>query len=510
MKSNLRLLSAGALVLAAANTIYAQYAPPALTPPFPGFLNEYLRQKNPYANQWDLGGDARLRYEVKDGFGMPGVAGSVDFRGHGADVENDYLLTKIKFHAGYTDKWWGVYAEGRSSLANSDERYAYFANPLPAGTKNRLGEGPESDTIDLHQAYVTVGNHKEFPLSVKVGRQEMSYGEERLVGAFAWNNIGRVFDAAKVRWQNEWFGADFFTSRVVIPHDGTFNNDNYDDLFSGVYATSMKVPKNILDVYFFARNSSTHALTAETSPEFPQPSKRNIYTIGGRLKSKPGEIGNWDYSIEGAYQFGDFRDTRLPGGVANAPMLDQDAFMVVLQGGYTFADTWGTPRLGLEYDYASGDSNATDGKHGTFENLFPTNHKFYGYMDFVSLQNIHDLRAIFTLKPSPKVSIAVEGHGFWLADTHDNFYNVGGAPRGGTTLASNVGTGAGYGVNPTYGSYVGSELDVVVGVAVTRFATLEVGYGHFFVGDYINQSLASAAFGSKDADYVYLQTSFKF
>jgi hypothetical protein len=25
----------------------------------------------------------------------------------------------------------------------------------------------------------------------------VSYGEERLVGAFAWNNIGRVFDAMK-------------------------------------------------------------------------------------------------------------------------------------------------------------------------------------------------------------------------------------------------------------------------------------------------------------------------
>jgi len=46
-----------------------------------------------------------------------------------------------------------------------------------------------------------IGNHKEFPVSLKVGRQELSYGEERLVGAFAWNNIGRVFDAVKVRWQ---------------------------------------------------------------------------------------------------------------------------------------------------------------------------------------------------------------------------------------------------------------------------------------------------------------------
>ena len=80
-----------------------------------------------------------------------------------------------------------------------------------------------------------VGNHKEFPLSLKVGRQELSYGDERLVGAFDWNNIGRVFDAAKLRWQNPWFGADFFSGRVIIPDDNNFNMPNDYDWFSGVY-----------------------------------------------------------------------------------------------------------------------------------------------------------------------------------------------------------------------------------------------------------------------------------
>ena len=53
----------------------------------------------------------------------------------------------------------------------------------------------EPDLVsDVHQAYVRVGGAREFPLSLKLGRQEMSYGDERLIGAFDWNNIGRVFD----------------------------------------------------------------------------------------------------------------------------------------------------------------------------------------------------------------------------------------------------------------------------------------------------------------------------
>jgi hypothetical protein len=484
----------------------AQYAPPPPPAPFQGFINEALRKDNPYMNQWDFGGSVRLRYEVKDNFGIPGVPGSMDFRENGADVDNTYWMTRIRFRGGYTDKYFSALVEGRSSIVISDERWAYFSTPLPASTVNREGKGPESDTIDLHQAFVTLGNHKEFPLSLKVGRQELSYGEERLVGAFGWNNIGRVFDTAKMRWQNAWFAADFFTGRPVIPEDNRFNVANDYDWFSGAYATITKIPKHTLETYFFARNASQEAISAEPSPQFPQPSARDIYTLGLRLKSLPGQFGNWDYTLETAGQFGNFRDRRL--GITS-PRLDHQAYMGIVQGGYTFSESWGTPRVGLEYAYASGDSDAADGKHETFENLFPTNHKFYGYMDFFSLQNLHNVRGIFQIKPHPRLSMAIEAHGFWLADTHDNFYNVGGAPRGGLGVPAG-GAGTGYGIYANNSNFVGAELDVIAGYALTRNAQLEVGYGHFFVGDYVRQSLSNAAFGSTDANYVYAQATINF
>jgi hypothetical protein len=356
-------------LLGSASVASAQYAPPPPPTPFPGFLNEYLRKQDPYLAQWDIGGSLRLRYEIRNGYGIAGVGAgataSLDFRDHGADVENDFLMSKLRLRLGYTDTWWSFLVEGRSSLVDGDERFAYV-NPVPAvpGTVNRKADGPESDQIDLHQAFVTIGNHKEFPLSLKVGRQELSYGEERLIGAYGWNNIGRVFDAVKMRWQNAWFAADFFTSRVVIPEDWRFNVNNDYDYFSGVYATSPKLPKHLVEAYFLARNASSEAIAAEPHPQFPQPSARDIYTMGGRLKSGAGEFGNWDYTVESAYQFGNFQDRRLG---ANSGRLDHSAWMAIVQGGYTFADAWGTPRLGLEYAHGSGDSNPTDGKHETFE-----------------------------------------------------------------------------------------------------------------------------------------------
>ncbi len=483
----------------------AATTPPATASASAGLLNDHLRLFNSAFTNWDFGGSVRGRYEVKDGYGIAGVPGSLDFRAQGADVANDFFDEKIRFRGGYTDQWWTALVEGESSLAQSDQRWAYANNPFVPGTVAKRGEGPDADSIELHQAVVTVGNHREFPVSLKLGRMELSYGDERLIGAFAWNNIGRTFDGLKLRWQNEWFGADLFATHPVIPQNGVFDVPNHEDYFSGLYATSLKIPKHSFEFYFLARNASAGAAAVVPSPQFPQPSARDIYTIGFRIKSRPGDLGPWDYALESAYQFGNMVDNRA--GV-NTPTarLDQSAYMVVGQGGYTFTDLWATPRLGLEYVFSSGDSDPFDGAHETFDNLFHTNHKFYGYMDFISLQNIQDLRASLLLKPTKKINVTIEGHGFWLADTHDSFYNVGGVARGGTAPTP----GTGYGVNPGYSRFVGTEIDTVATYNVTRFAQLEAGYGHFFTGDYIEQSLSSPLFGAQDANFFYAQVNLSF
>jgi hypothetical protein len=503
-----KTLIAGALVLAALNQVQAQYTPPPPPVPFPGFINEYLRKSDPYMSVWDIGGAIRLRYELKENaLGLPPAN---DFRAvtpAGAQNDNDYFSSKILARVAYTDKWWSAYVEGRSSETIGDDRSATGAGAVPGPGGNG---GPEADgPIDLHQAYFTLGNHKEFPVSLKVGRQELSYGDERLVGAFAWNNIGRVFDAAKVRWQNPWFAAEAFTSKLVLPDDNEFNTWNDHNLFSGLHLTTKKIPKNTTEVYFFARNDdvgSASALNPGAVLPFavPAPAARDIYTLGARFKSNPGEFGNFDYTVEGAYQFGNWKQTTA------SAQLDHEAYAYVANVGYTFADTYGTPRIALEYAFGSGDSDPTDGDHETFENLYPTNHKFYGYMDFFSWQNIHDVRAILSWKPTPRLSLAVEGHLFWLADTADNLYNAGGVARGGATFQAPGAQGTGYGINPTYDSYVGAELDIVAGYAVNKFMALEAGYGHFFVGDYIEQTWSSPAIGSQDADWFYVQTVIRF
>ncbi len=184
-----------------------------------------------------------------------------------------------------------------------------------------------------------------------------------------------------------------------------------------------------------------------------------------------------------------------------APRLTQSAYAAIFQLGYTWLGGYGTPRLALIVSDASGDDDPNDGMSHTFQNLFPSNHAFYGSMDLSSLQNLRDIRFAWTIKPKTNVSLSAVGHLQWLDDTNDYWYNVAGVPRNFTGAA--VGSGKGYRINPTYSDRLGQELDLLGGWTFIPSATLEFGACHYFRGAYIKESLANV--GSKDANYAFLQ-----
>lgn len=497
------ILNTSALVLAAAAAFYcgsaqAQTNAPAPTPPpapSAGLVNDFLRQQSDGFKHWDIGGQARARYDMKQNFGTPGVAGTMDFRDKGGNPHNDYLLLREKVHIGYAQPWFGFYVEGRDSSVSGDER----------------DPNPDADSFDLQQGYLKLGNAKKFPITLQAGRQELSYGDERLIGPADWLNIPRTFDAVKLRAEGSMGWVDAFVSRPVLADNDSFNWQNEYETFSGLYASTRTIiPKQETQLYFLSRNVNVRSPFAHDAKDFPQaggPTARDIYTVGLRVKSLPNQFSGWDYGAEIMGQFGRFKEGGASLAVAKTKKsLEHEAFAAFVGGGYTWTNLAITPRLGVEYNYASGDEDPTDDQHGTFDNLHPTNHKFYGLADFVSLQNMHNLRFMSSINPCKNFTISLDYHLFWLADTSDNFYTVAGARRGGTAATP----GTGYGINKTYDNYVGSELDLVATYKVMPWAIAQVGYAHFFTGDYINQSLSSPNFGSRDADYLYLQLTLNF
>ena len=375
-----------------------------------------------------------------------------------------------------------------------------------------------------------VGNHKEFPVSAKIGRQELVYGDQRLVGHLRWNNNARTFDAAKLRYQNAYVGADVFAGGLVYNDNRNFNESHLDaDRFSGVYLNFPNIgaftQNNLVEAYYLNRtvdeDSATIDVTQQAANSIPysgvalpfrNPNIQDLSTVGLRLKSKPGAYGAWDYGVEVMHQFGTINNQTaafapvLPGATSAAILAarerDQDAYAAVIGGGYTWTDLAWQPRLGVVYSYASGDDNATDGESNTFQNLFATTHLHYGFMDLNSLQNLHDIRIIFQAKPRSNISFSLEHHFQFLDTTNDFWYNVGGVPRTGGT-----GLGNGYGRLGEYDSTLGQETDFVISWHPIPSTQLELGVSHYFRGDYIKQSLENLPGASADSAYAYFQVT---
>jgi hypothetical protein len=477
------VLTLGLLVTSTWGTVFAQTNNSTITiPPVagPGLLNDWLRQESAEFNSWDIGGQVRGRYENKAYFAVPNLK-KADFLKGGVSG-NEYELMRERFHLGWLPVgWFEIYGELQDATSWNDQRQP----------------SPDNDHYTLRQAWVAFGNPDLFPLKAKVGRQELIYGDQRFIGVADWLNFGRVYDAAKLRYVTSNFWVDAFVSQPVLPDLHGFDTSDSHDKFSGLYAsTRTLVPFQETQLYFLARNTDGHPAyeAAEKPVQYVPASPRDIYTVGTRVASLPGKLNGWDYTLEALYQFGRFESS------TTTPSMTQDAFAAHLAGGYTWTQTGPlSPRVGLEYNYGSGDSNAKDGTHGTLDNLFPSQHGLYGIMDFFSLQNVQDLRLSTSVKVLKPLTLSLDGYAFWLATTSDYFYQAIGAPR----------TTGGYGIHPGYNPFVGTELDLVATWAITGYASLQGGYAHFFAGDYIRDSLSGHG-GSTDADYFYAQVTFSF
>jgi hypothetical protein len=341
--------------------------------------------------------------------------------------------------------------------------------------------GAERDKIihslgtNLYQAYVDWKPAVSERWEVRAGRQELVYGEERLVGAFGWDNVGRSFDGARLRYRAGLWSTDFFGARLVdVRRAGAGHRPGNQDLY-GIYST--RKPKES------ASRTELYALYLHdglrTSGENPmgtfQPT--NIVTLGFRHLHQP--KGGWRYSIEHAWQFGE----RGPDG--------HGAAMLVSTGGYAWGGRW-EPRLQGEYDFATGDNDPSDGRSREFNNLFPTNHIFYGYADLVGLRNVHDFRLTASVRLHSKLTVEVDYHRFLLVARRGPWKNAAGRVMG---------------FDPTgaAGRDLGQEFDFTARVPLHAHVSILTGYSIFPPGRFavLTRGPATHHFG-------YIQTTVRF
>jgi hypothetical protein len=225
------------------------------------------------------------------------------------------------------------------------------------------------------------------------------------------------------------------------------------------------------DFYFLGLNKKkAQTYNGTTGPE-------DRYTLGARAYGTVPDT-QFDYNAEAAYQFG-----RVGSASVNAYMFGG-------QFGYTFAGAWSTPRLFAGLEMGSGD-NGVGGDVQTFNQIFPLGHAWLGYADVLARQNIIAPNLGVKFKPIKKLTIGVNGLYFLRDSTSDALYGVGGSvSRPGSSSTSRT---------------VGQEIDLTFTYKFDRHTTAELGYSHFFAGDFVKETGPS-----NDIDFLYLQFLYVF
>lgn len=360
----------------------------------------------------------------------------------GLDVPRDgYLLQRITLEADlHLGERFRFYVEGISGLIWDQN------TPPPP---------PQDDPFDLQFAFVDIVPWLDDvqKLTVRFGRFGMSLGSGRLVATRAAPNIPFKFDGVELLYDRPAWQALTFLTRPGKERTFGFDTEDYDTTFWGAYLTHWfdEKRKGGLDLYYFG-------LARENSVYASGKADQHRHSLGSRYF---GEVAGWDWNLEGVVQFGHFGSDRI------------FAWTGSVDGGYTWKETPGKPRLGVKFDVASGDRNPADGRQETFDPLFLKS----GYFNDASLlrpSNIIDIHPSVSFEPARRMEVSAGVDVFWRYSTQDAIYD----PPGFLEVP----------VTNNRSRYLGTALDVNVSWRVQRHALLSTSYVYFFTDNFVHSA----------------------
>ena len=427
------------------------------------YLGDRLKALDaPGDGQVHLGGELRLRYHSETNLRGAGLTGRDD----------DFLLTRLRLFSDY----------------RINERLRFYGEYLHADSG---GETFPNRTIEVNRGeaqnlFVDIDFWKDSDgsLTGRFGRQELLYGNQRLLSPLDWANTRRTFDGYRLLHRGrDWDVDGFFVHPVkrLISNQGTnqWDGADTDTLFYGVYGTRKGLGSEQFEAYYLGIDYLTPGAS--------------LHTIGSRLV---GEQVGLLYELEGGTQFGETGNgTSHSAGFATAGIgrkLDL-AFR-----GFSWQ-----PTVWVWYDYASGERDfAAVGRFdGGFDHLAPLAHKYNGFMDLFGRRNLHDLNAqLITPILGQRVSLLLWYH-YFLLDNLTTPYNVNLTPFNPLVAAAD--------------RELGHELDVLFTINLTPRSNLQVGYSYFAAGDYYRQTSGGVAGANgipsiSDAHFCYMQYQLQF
>ncbi len=514
-----RLTAAALLVAMSAAPGFAQKTTPATdkntnVPAVPRAIPDLVPYHNfdpPAGAVWDptkltISGDMRVRPEFRSKGGF-GVSGAPNANNKFADADNQssfftQQLIRLGFHYALSPD---VVFFAQPQVSHN---WGTVDPDAGSGAINPNGTGSD---LFLRQGFMLVRNFLAPNLSMKAGRQLMVWGNHRIFGHFDWNNVGFAFDGVTFRYNHASVPVEAGWLRVAEGNCagsaggcgvGTPSADTYDGDIWFVRMPMKFGGVAVEPAWIFEDGGASGAsqgaggngsIGVGASPPGGQPQNQSRHTVGARVAAKP---GIFDVTAEGYWQFGSIGPASTNGGNRNERI---NALAGHIDAGVTFPVPM-QPRIGAEFNYATGDGscNAAGGNKcgGTFSQLFPTNHIHFGYMDRMSWQNMLTYGGNLQLRPTANSHFEVAGHIMRLANRDDNWYGANQAVFK-TTPAGNK------------EKSLGGEIDVVYTLFFQNNKVgWQIGYGHFFAGDYLTKNDESGATNDQDWGYTQLWINF--
>ena len=448
----------------AAGRSWASAGPPPFDPWRYDEDYSYLRDKNNRTGQWwesfklipldddgeiylSVGADLRVKYE----------AFTNDLWGGVPEADHDYYWIRALPYA-------DLHA-GRHIRVFSQLIFAFEFD-------DEAGKSPiDENRADALQLFID----GSFPVghgavTLRGGRQVLSYGSGRLISTRYGPNVMRAFDMAKLFYAINDRRIDLFYGRPVDPEFGAFDDLTSDtERIWAVYATSRlgSSRRSAVDAYYIGYQDDDAVFN-----QGPGDEKR--HTVGSRFF---GENNFWDWNLEFIGQFGTFADG------------DIFAWSVASDSGYTFHNVATTPRLGLKANIISGDDDPQDADLQTFNPLFPKG-KYFGEIGLIGPYNLINLHPSLALVLSKKWDLALGLVFYWRESTGDGLYN-----NGGILLRPDGGSDA---------RYIGTQLDAALTYTPQRNFDVTLSGSAFIPGEFIEDTGAQETVYFTNVEFRFL------
>lgn len=323
------------------------------------------------------------------------------------------------------------------------------------------------DSWDLWQAYVQFGSSNYGWADLKVGRQVLAFGDERVIGPSNYTNTARTFDAALLELHHASSNVSLFASSVVVQRDGALDHHVQGNNLYGIYGSLKNfIPRATFEPYALWRVAPNDPIL--TASAFP--GKLSEVTVGVRLQGWFPDA--FDYNIE---------MQRQTGSIGTRSISSWAGYWGL---GKTLRGVATTPRLFIETNYATGTNNPNGDTWSTYDMIYPSGHDKLGFADQIGKRNIQQIRLGIeeTIGKGRKLSLRQAYMDFWLATAMDGLYTNRGAP-----LLPAAASGR--------ARHVGQELDLIGIYQFDKKIEAGFGYSRIFAGEYLKAVTPGSDFG---------------